>query len=237
MNSSKDCDGLKTQYDIFSLDKAETLALLHGCGFSYDELKKPRIAVFNTLNPMNPGHIHQSEIAKAVADGVREAGGLPVEFNGTNLCDSMLENQKYTLPSRDLLVNDIDLPPIAKETKMTSINLTDKAVKDFDFLFHGSILCLLGMMYNNFGNQGVQQRGRQLLQIRVLLHQFHPLPRITGVFLFSFDFTGQLRNLAFQFRLFLLPICGHHVKIAVRNFSVGMLLRELLSRVNLQKAV
>lgn len=32
-----------------------------------------------------------------------------MEFNGTNLCDSMLENQKYTLPSRDLLVNDIDL--------------------------------------------------------------------------------------------------------------------------------
>ena len=107
--SSNECAGLQTQYDVFSLDKAETLALLHGCGFSYEELKKPRVAVFNTLNPMNPGHIHQGAIAKAVAEGVREAGGLPVEFNGTNLCDSMLENQKYTLPSRDLLVNDIDL--------------------------------------------------------------------------------------------------------------------------------
>jgi len=107
-NPSDPC-ALRTQYDVFSLDKAETLALLHGCGFSNEELKKPRVAVFNTLNPMNPGHIHQGEIAKAVADGVREAGGLPVEFNGTNLCDSMLENQKYTLPSRDLLVNDIDL--------------------------------------------------------------------------------------------------------------------------------
>ena len=104
-----ECAGLQTQYDVFSLDKAETLALLHGCGFSYEELKKPRVAVFNTLNPMNPGHIHQDAIAKAVAEGVREAGGLPVEFNGTNLCDSMLENQKYPLPSRDLLVNDIDL--------------------------------------------------------------------------------------------------------------------------------
>ena len=107
--SSNECAGLQTQYDVFSLDKAETLALLHGCGFSYEELKKPRVAVFNTLNPMNPGHIHQGAIAKAVAEGVREAGGLPVEFNGTNLCASMLENQKYTLPSRDLLVNDIDL--------------------------------------------------------------------------------------------------------------------------------
>ena len=93
--SSNECAGLQTQYDVFSLDKAETLALLHGCGFSYEELKKPRVAVFNTLNPMNPGHIHQGAIAKAVAEGVREAGGLPVEFNGTNLCDSMLENQKY----------------------------------------------------------------------------------------------------------------------------------------------
>ena len=40
--SSNECAGLQTQYDVFSLDKAETLALLHGCGFSYEELKKPR---------------------------------------------------------------------------------------------------------------------------------------------------------------------------------------------------
>lgn len=39
--SSNECAGLQTQYDVFSLDKAETLALLHGCGFSYEELKKP----------------------------------------------------------------------------------------------------------------------------------------------------------------------------------------------------
>ena len=38
--SSNECAGLQTQYDVFSLDKAETLALLHGCGFSYEELKK-----------------------------------------------------------------------------------------------------------------------------------------------------------------------------------------------------
>ena len=42
--SSNECAGLQTQYDVFSLDKAETLALLHGCGFSYEELKKPRVA-------------------------------------------------------------------------------------------------------------------------------------------------------------------------------------------------
>lgn len=52
--SSNECAGLQTQYDVFSLDKAETLALLHGCGFSYEELKKPRVAVFNTLNPHEP---------------------------------------------------------------------------------------------------------------------------------------------------------------------------------------
>ncbi len=59
-----------------------------------------------------------------------------------------------------LFIKDLFLPPIVKETKMTSINLTDKAVKDFDFLFHGSTFYLLGMMYDNLRNQGVQQRGR-----------------------------------------------------------------------------
>ena len=41
-----ECAGLQTQYDVFSLDKAETLALLHGCGFSYEELS---IILYNYL--------------------------------------------------------------------------------------------------------------------------------------------------------------------------------------------
>ena len=86
--SSNECAGLQTQYDVFSLDKAETLALLHGCGFSYEELKKPRVAVFNTLNPMNPGHIHQGAIAKAVAEGVREAG-VNCRKRKQNTCSAM----------------------------------------------------------------------------------------------------------------------------------------------------
>lgn len=105
------CFGRSPKWDIGDpdkLDMAEARALMLGCGFSEEELKKPRIAVFNTLNPMNAGHIHQKEIADAIAKGVRDAGGLPVEFNGVNLCDSMGDT-RYILPSRDLLVNDIDL--------------------------------------------------------------------------------------------------------------------------------
>jgi len=94
---------------MFDIDNAETKALLHGCGFTNEDFKKPRIAVYNTLNPLNPGHMHQRRIAERVKEGIREEGGLPLEFNGTNLCDSMFDNQAWTLPSRDLLVADIEL--------------------------------------------------------------------------------------------------------------------------------
>ena len=87
--SSNECAGLQTQYDVFSLDKAETLALLHGCGFSYEELKKPRVAVFNTLNPMNPGHIHQGDDGNVEGiAGADEAGG----FVGGSLVNRAGEN-------------------------------------------------------------------------------------------------------------------------------------------------
>ena len=50
--------------------------ILYGLGYTREEVKKPYIAVVNSWNEYNPGHIHLKELAQRVKDGIREAGGL-----------------------------------------------------------------------------------------------------------------------------------------------------------------
>lgn len=83
-------------------------ALLRGIGLSDDDLQKARVGVINTWSDINPGHIHLREVAEAVCRGVREAGGYPFNMNAVNICDS-IGSGPYVLPSRDLLVNEIEL--------------------------------------------------------------------------------------------------------------------------------
>ena len=83
-------------------------SLLHGIGVTDEDLNKPRVGVVNTWSDINPGHIHLKPVAEAVCKGVREAGGMPFNFNGLNLCDSIASGP-YVLPSRDLLVNEIEV--------------------------------------------------------------------------------------------------------------------------------
>ena len=81
-------------------------ALYHGCGFSNEDLNRPKIAIANSFNDINPGHIHLHELAKSVKSGILEAGGLPMEFNTIAICDGIANsgsNSKYVLPSRDII--------------------------------------------------------------------------------------------------------------------------------------
>ena len=64
-------------------------ALYRGCGFSSDELDRPRVAVVNSFNEVNPGHVHLSVLAEAVKQGIRLAGGTPMEFNTIAICDGI----------------------------------------------------------------------------------------------------------------------------------------------------
>ena len=95
-------------------------SLLHGIGLTDEDLSKPRVGVVNTWSDINPGHIHLLPVAEAVCKGVREAGGVPFNFNGMNLCDC-IGSGAYVLPSRDLLVNEIEM--YAEANKMDALVL------------------------------------------------------------------------------------------------------------------
>lgn len=84
------------------------IALLRGCGWTQEDLEKPRVAIINTWSEMNPGHMHLREVAQEVKKGIREAGGTGFEFNCVSVCDSVAEGP-YVLPSRDLLVNEAEV--------------------------------------------------------------------------------------------------------------------------------
>ena len=53
--------------------------LMCGMGYTEEEQKRPLIAVVNSWNEYNPGHVHLDKLAERVKQGVREAGGLPLE--------------------------------------------------------------------------------------------------------------------------------------------------------------
>jgi len=96
--------------DLDSL-KAYSRALFRGCGYSYKDLAKPRIAIVNSWNEINPGHIHLRKLSRYVKEGVKEAEGTPMEFNTIATCDGIANSgnySKFVLPSREIIAASIE---------------------------------------------------------------------------------------------------------------------------------
>ena len=64
--------------------------LLCGMGISPEEQARPLIGIVNSWNEYNPGHVHLKALAERVKQGVRDAGGYPVEVMTTGICDGMV---------------------------------------------------------------------------------------------------------------------------------------------------
>lgn len=77
---------LKSQWEFSQASECRR-GLMCGMGYSAEEQKRPRIAVVNSWNEYNPGHVHLKELAARVKAGIRDAGGLPLEVMTTAICD------------------------------------------------------------------------------------------------------------------------------------------------------
>jgi len=102
---------MKNPVNDLDFRKAYERALYLGCGYSYDDLEKPRIAIVNSWNEINPGHIHLQKLAKFVKNGVKKAGGTPMEFNTIAICDGIANSgnfSKYVLPTREIIAASIE---------------------------------------------------------------------------------------------------------------------------------
>ncbi|MDO9582035.1 MAG: dihydroxy-acid dehydratase [Desulfomicrobium sp.] len=98
------------------LEKAPHRSLLFALGMTREEMKRPLIGVVNSANEIVPGHMHLDIIARAVKDGVRMAGGTPMEFPTIGVCDGLAmnhEGMKMSLPSRELIADSIEISATA----------------------------------------------------------------------------------------------------------------------------
>jgi len=87
-------------------------SLFKAMGYIDEELDRPLIGVVNSFNEIVPGHIHLNTITKAVKEGVRMAGGTPIEFPSIAVCDGIAMGHvgmKYSLASRELIADSIEI--------------------------------------------------------------------------------------------------------------------------------
>ncbi len=86
-------------------------SLLKALGLTDEELKKPLIGIANSFNETIPGHMHLKQLVQSVKDGIRNAGGIPMEFNTIGVCDGLAMNHtgmKYSLVSRNIVADSIE---------------------------------------------------------------------------------------------------------------------------------
>ncbi len=86
--------------------------MLRAVGYTREDLRKPIIGIANTWTEIGPCNYHLREIAAAVKQGVREAGGTPMEFNTVTISDGITmgtEGMKASLISREVIADSVEL--------------------------------------------------------------------------------------------------------------------------------
>ncbi len=86
--------------------------MLKAVGFTDADLRRPLIGVANTWTEIGPCNYHLRELAATVKDGIRAAGGTPMEFNTVSISDGITmgsEGMKASLVSREIVADSIEL--------------------------------------------------------------------------------------------------------------------------------
>jgi len=93
-------------------DRAPARAMLYATGLDEAAIRKPLVAVVHTWSNISPCNINLRELAEHVAEGVRAAGGTPVEFNTIAVTDGIAmgtPGMRASLISREVITDSIEL--------------------------------------------------------------------------------------------------------------------------------
>jgi dihydroxy-acid dehydratase len=93
-------------------NRAAARSYLRGVGFSKEDLHNPIIGVANTWTEIGPCNFHLRDVAAAVKQGIRDAGGTPMEFNTITISDGITmgtQGMKASLISREVIADSIEL--------------------------------------------------------------------------------------------------------------------------------
>jgi len=107
-------DNLKPRSGVITdgPDGAPTRAMLKAAGFSDEDLRRPIVGVANTWIEIGPCNYHLRRLAAKVKEGIRAAGGTPMEFNTVSISDGIsmgVEGMKCSLISREVIADSIEL--------------------------------------------------------------------------------------------------------------------------------
>ncbi|HEY1597229.1 MAG TPA: dihydroxy-acid dehydratase, partial [Thermoleophilaceae bacterium] len=93
-------------------ERAAARAYLKGIGYDDDDLNRPIIGIANTWTETMPCNFHLRRLAERVKDGIRAAGGTPMEFNTIAISDGITmgtQGMKTSLISREVIADSIEL--------------------------------------------------------------------------------------------------------------------------------
>src|SRR5579864_9288194 len=98
-------------------NRAPARAMLRATGLDDEALRKPLIGVASSWNEVTPCNLHLNVLARHVKDGIRAAGGTPIEFTTIAVSDGIsmgYEGMKASLVSRDLIADSVELETLAE---------------------------------------------------------------------------------------------------------------------------
>ena len=93
-------------------DRAPSRAMLKSIGFTDEDLARPIVGVANTWIEIGPCNFHLRRLAAKIKEGIRAAGGTPMEFNTVSISDGIsmgAEGMKCSLISREVIADSIEL--------------------------------------------------------------------------------------------------------------------------------
>ncbi|MFO7961933.1 MAG: dihydroxy-acid dehydratase [Nitriliruptoraceae bacterium] len=92
-------------------ERAPARAMLRAIGMGDDDWSKPQIGVASSWNEVTPCNLPLDRLAKQAKEGVREAGGFPIEFNTIAVSDGIAmghEGMRASLVSREVIADSVE---------------------------------------------------------------------------------------------------------------------------------
>jgi dihydroxy-acid dehydratase len=92
--------------------RAPARAMLRAVGLTDDDFNRPLVGVANTWIEIGPCNYHLRDLAADVKQGIRDAGGTPLEFNTVSINDAITmgsEGMRASLVSREVMADSIEL--------------------------------------------------------------------------------------------------------------------------------
>jgi dihydroxy-acid dehydratase len=92
--------------------RAPARAMLRACGLTDEDLRRPIVGIANTWTEIGPCNLHLRRLAERVKEGIRAAGGTPLEFNTIAVSDGIsmgTDGMRASLVSREVIADSIEL--------------------------------------------------------------------------------------------------------------------------------